>query len=270
MYIKSTGHGQEIIFLHGWGLNSAVWEHIVPTLNHHYRVTCVDLPGHGRSSPTVYLADLNGICHELHRLLGPRGEIILAGWSLGGLIAIAYALQYPKTVKHLLLIASTPKFVVSEGWRNAMQPDVLANFAKNLSLDYQTTLTRFLTLQVKSSVGAQSTLRRLRNALNQYPPHPTSLHAGLTLLRETDLRGQLQNLNCPVGIILGERDTLVPRGCGQDMLELINEGRCIMVSGAGHLPFLSHPHEFIDAVYNCLKDGNTSSFCGQTSVTPGL
>ena len=156
-------------------------------------------------------------------------------------------------MKRLILVASTPRFVTASDWQQAMQPQVIEAFSESLKQDYQATLKRFLALQVRSSEGAQGTLRRLRRVLYQHPPQQRVLHAGLKLLRETDLRSRLPELQCPTRLILGERDMLVPKSCGREIEAYLRDGRSVILTGAGHAPFLSHPNEFLSAIKDCLE-----------------
>ena len=49
LYTQTSGSGPALILIHGWSLHGGIWEQLVPLLEPHFRVTCVDLPGHGRS-----------------------------------------------------------------------------------------------------------------------------------------------------------------------------------------------------------------------------
>ncbi len=251
IFIKITGDGPDLVMLHGWGLNSAVWDGVWPTLGNHYRLSCVDLPGHGLSGFDTDLANLDEVCIALNGIL-PRLAYFV-GWSLGGLIALSYALRFPLAVKRLILVASTPRFVTTSDWQQAIQTQLIEAFGKSLEQDYRSTLNRFLALQVQSSEGAQHTLRQLRSVLHHHPPQQRALRAGLKLLRETDLRDQLPHLQCPTRLILGERDMLVPKSCGQEIVAYLRDGRIVILPGAGHAPFLSHPNEFLSVLQDCLE-----------------
>jgi pimeloyl-[acyl-carrier protein] methyl ester esterase len=215
-------------------------------------LTCVDLPGHGLSDLSVDLADLDAVCEALYTPAQP--PVILVGWSLGGLIAMAYALNYPTAVDRLLLVAASPRFVYADDWKYAIQAEVLEAFGKSLEQDYRTTLDRFLLLQVTSSERKHVCLRGLRRVLYSHPPQKSALRAGLMLLRETDLRSRLTEIHCPTRILLGERDSLIRRRSGQEIVSKLPDGRCVIIPGAGHAPFLSHPEEFLRAMQNCLDD----------------
>ncbi len=60
LYWQTVGEGkQDLVLLHGWGLNAQVWQTIIPRIASHFRVHLVDLPGYGRSqgSPHEYSID---------------------------------------------------------------------------------------------------------------------------------------------------------------------------------------------------------------------
>ena len=248
----TTGKGPALILLHGWGLHSAVWDGVLPQLEARYSVTRIDLPGHGLSDLSVNLGDLEVLCRALHELMPSPAQIV--GWSLGGLIALAYTLQNPTTIKRLILVASTPRFVSSADWKHATAPEIIESFSLHLEQDYQSTLIRFLSLQVRSAEGAPSALRKLRRILLANPPHRSALRAGLDLLRHTDLRDHLRYLDCPTRLIMGERDTLVPKSCALETVRRLKDGAFHIIRGAGHVPFLSHPVEFTATLHRFLNE----------------
>ncbi len=250
--IQRDGDGPELVMLHGWGLHSAVWDDLVGRLKSSYCCVRVDLPGHGSSPFSDAFNDLGAFCDELNRWLS--SPAIWLGWSLGGLIAQAYALRYPQAVKRLLLITSSPRFVQVDNWPQAIRPEVLAMFANNLQQDYTGTLKRFLALQLQGSEHGKTTLRRLREILTAQPPQAAGLRAGLQLLRDTDLRSELPQLACPMRLILGEYDTLAPAAVAADIGKLCPDTNYAIIKGAAHAPFLSHPEQFHDIVLRYLHD----------------
>ena len=49
LHWQTEGQGSDLLLIHGWGMNGAVWQQLVPALSQHYRVHVVDLPGYGHS-----------------------------------------------------------------------------------------------------------------------------------------------------------------------------------------------------------------------------
>jgi pimeloyl-[acyl-carrier protein] methyl ester esterase len=253
LHVTTTGSGPNLVLLHGWGLNASVWSELRTRLEPRWRVTCIDLPGHGGSRAGIDLRDLDVVCAALHRVAPPAPAVWL-GWSMGGLIAIAYALRYPQQVRHLILVASQPRFVRAPDWPHGMAGDLLDDFNASLERAPRKTLARFLALQVRGSENPARTLRRLHAALTAGAPDPASLKSGLALLRDTDMREQLALLTCPLRLILGERDMLVPATAGPAITALIDAARYRVIARAGHAPFLSHVDEFTHTLEDYLDN----------------
>ena len=239
VYWSRAGSGVPLVLLHGWGMNAAVWEPLLPRLTARFEVTVIELPGHG-GSDAAPAADLDDWALRCAAVAPPRAHWV--GWSLGGQVALQVALRAPSRVTGLSLIAATPRFVQGADWSCAMPADTFRAFAATLGDDPGSTLLRFLGLQVKGAEHARETLRLLRAELAERPPaSETGLTQGLTLLLQTDLRTALPNLQCATQWLLGSRDTLVPLQLGEVLRVMLPKARVDVVDGAGHAPFLSHP-----------------------------
>ena len=164
---QSLGQGADLVLLHGWGMNGAVWSELAEALGADYRLHLIELPGHGdrplQTGPE--LADWARACLEA---APPRAAWV--GWSLGGLVAVQAALSAPQRVSRLVLAAGTPRFVQGPDWAPAVARATLKEFGAALVRDPETTLDRFLGLQVRGSSDARGTLRRLRAGFRERPP----------------------------------------------------------------------------------------------------
>lgn len=243
IYYEQSGHGPDVVLIHGWGSHGGVWTEIARELAQDFRVTVPDLPGHGRSrdfapdafTPEIMMGQIQGL------LSGPATWV---GWSMGGLVALAAAQQAPEAVPRLVLVNATPKYVQSPDWPHAMPPSVLEQFGQNLEQDYAGTIERFLTLQTAGDDRA--VLRRLREIFRHGEPVTAALRAGLRLLMDQDRREVLGDIDVPALVIQGERDRLVPMGAARFLAEHLPQARLAPVAGAGHAPFLSHPAAFLE------------------------
>ncbi len=252
LHTETTGTGADLVLLHGWGMNGGVWEALAEALSRHYRVTTIELPGHGHSP---YADNLHSLQDWADACLAAAPEqATWIGWSLGGLISTQAALCKPQRVNKLVLVTSTPRFIQADDWPHAVVRGTLSGFADTLRSDPQKTLERFLALQVRGSTEAKSTLRQLRQNLHQRPaPNPAALDQGLHLLRESDLRHQLSQLQCPNLWLLGGRDTLTPASVADDICQLLPTAEILLLPDAGHAPFLSHRAESISALHTFLE-----------------
>lgn len=253
IYYEQSGHGLDVVLVHGWGSHGGVWTEIAARLSADYRVTVPDLPGHGRSrdfAPETFTPEIMAEAIR-RRLYGPA---VWVGWSMGGLVALAAAQHPAHAASGLVLVNATPKYVQSPDWPHAMPPAVLEQFAQNLEQDYAGTLERFLTLQMAAGED-RNVLRRLRHEMFRYgEPVTAALHAGLRLLQDQDRRGVLGNIAVPALVIQGERDRLVPMGAARYLAEHLPQARLAPVPGAGHAPFLSHPDAFLEKLEDFLRD----------------
>ncbi|MFI6019204.1 alpha/beta fold hydrolase [Streptomyces sp. NPDC051287] len=100
------GHGPTLVLIHGYPQTWYEWHDIMPALAKHYTVIAPDLPGAGRSDAPVSGYDKKTMAAELHVLLASLGkdqDVNVVGHDIGTMVAYAYAAQYPKTVKKLVL-----------------------------------------------------------------------------------------------------------------------------------------------------------------------
>jgi pimeloyl-[acyl-carrier protein] methyl ester esterase len=251
LHVTSVGQGPRVVLLHGWALNSRVWDDVVSRLASEFTLQCIDLPGHGASAWQPGIHDLDSLAAAVAPHLGARCHLL--GWSLGGMVALKLALANPARIEKLVLVASTPKFVASADWPSAMRPEVLEHFAARLREDYPATVREFLALQVRGDEHAHEALRILRRrVLVAGELDHAALRMGLEILRESDLRGHLPRIRTPTLLIAGERDALVPAAAAAALATGLPQARAHLVARAAHAPFLSHLDEFSSEVRNFL------------------
>ncbi|MEI6412770.1 MAG: pimeloyl-ACP methyl ester esterase BioH [Pseudomonadota bacterium] len=234
---------KDLVLLHGWGMNNAVWgDWPVPLAQATaMTVTPLALPGHGMPfDPALEgLEAWAGDC-----LSRAPARAFWLGWSLGGLVALAAALRAPQRVSGLILIGSSPRFTVAADWPHAVKPGLLEQFQEQLLRDPAATLLRFLSLQVLHSETGRRILKGLRATLaRQAAPDPRALTAGLGMLGGVDLRQDLSRLAVPSVWLLGRRDALVPIRMADDLTAFCPGAAIRRLPEAAHTPFLSHPEE---------------------------
>ncbi|WP_295387545.1 pimeloyl-ACP methyl ester esterase BioH [uncultured Thiodictyon sp.] len=243
--------GADLVLLHGWGMNSAVWDGLPADLAPGFTQHRIELPGHGESPfPPTLGPGPGALWRWADACLAAAPErAVWLGWSLGGMVALAAALRAPKRVRGLILMTATPRFVRAEDWTPAMPEATLAEFHDGLLANPAGTLARFLALQTRGSDQALEVLRTLRQELALRPaPDPAALSLGLDLLRDEDLRGPLPDIRCPALWLFGSHDTLVPPAVGERVECLMARAQTQVIAGAAHAPFVSHPQETAAAV----------------------
>lgn len=225
LYSSTTGTGPDLVLLHGWGFNSELFNDLIDQYKNEYRITKIDLPGHGRSDDVR--GGLNEWCDEIIKIL-PDNPTLL-GWSLGGLLAINIATKIK--ISKLILVASTPKFVQSENWLYGIDENNFRQFSDALQLNLSKGLKRFVSLQTQD----KSQLKALNQSIDALPASTQALNQGLEILLNTDLADEFEQLKTSIKVILGDHDTLVPYRISNwyDKSKIKTQ-----VLNTGHLPFL--------------------------------
>lgn len=246
LYVQSLGEGPDLVLLHGWGMHGGVWQPVLERLTQKFRVHVFDLPGLGNSA-AVSPYTLQGLAEAVAGQ-APEGAAV-CGWSMGGLVAMRWALDRPGSLRRLLLVGTTPRYINGDGWDCGIDPDVFRQFAAQVEADYQGTLTKFLSLQAHGGDAPKDTIRRLRESFfERGRPRGEDLQAGLEILLETDLRAAVPGLKLPVLVLHGDYDRLAPVAAGRWLAEHLPDAGFALCPGASHAPFLSHPDWFVRQV----------------------
>jgi pimeloyl-[acyl-carrier protein] methyl ester esterase len=250
-HVEIVGQGQPLVLLHGWGLHSGVWQHLVKSLSQQYMLYLVDLPGMGSSRPIEP--------YHLHALADAVAEVIpgvadVLGWSMGGLVAQRIALNQPERIRRLVLVGTTPCFIAKPDWPHGIDPVHFQQFAEKVESNYKAAMLQFLTLQCMKASDARSTIRQLRASFESRPvPTQTTLNRSLNVLLDSDLRDEITNVRKPVLLIHGDRDNLAPVAAAHWMASNLQHAYLRVISGAAHAPFLSHSERFVETLNQFLE-----------------
>ncbi len=258
VYKSESENPLSLVLLHGWGLNGLVWDDIMPLLLKQFEVTLIELPGFGRSPMPGGDYTLDYLTEHVLAVAPKRA--IWMGWSLGGVVATHIAAQFPERVEALISVATNAKFVADESWHNAMPNADFEQFYSFLLEDWQGTLIRFLALQCKDSDTMREDVRKLREMLFFHGlPATKALRCGLDILRATDLRPALEKITAPILFVLGEKDNLVPMKVGSELKQVAAGSDVSVIGGAAHIPFISDPDLFMQAVDDFLAENHLKS-----------
>lgn len=212
-------------------MNTAVWQPLVELLQPKFQLYLLDLPSHAAHARAEY--SLEQLADAALAEIGEGAHWL--GWSLGAMVATAVALRPEARARSLTWLAGTPRFVADDGWRG-VDSTVLASFRAALSGDPVATIDRFLGLQCRGSQSMKNDLRFVRQcqAVAEQPPLAW-LASGLDLLRDLDLRQEIERLPCPLWRYYGGQDALIPLPeDGQ-----IATGQQRVFTASAHLPFVS-------------------------------
>jgi pimeloyl-ACP methyl ester carboxylesterase len=132
IFYETTGSGDPLVLIHGIALDSRSWRDLPEFLGKKYTVLTYDLRGHGQSFAPATGYSYRDHVNDLKSLLSELGyqKITLVGHSMGGAIAVKYALQHPDQVKSMVLAAPhIVGYADYTGWPNVYRT------ARNIDID---------------------------------------------------------------------------------------------------------------------------------------
>lgn len=233
--------------VHGWGFGAEVWNTLVSPLSERFAVATVSLPGYAPASAAETPETISDLAGALDA--EDCTPAIWIGWSLGGMVALQLAATQPARVRALVLVATNASFIARPSWPYALPAAQLERIAKRLQQDVAATLKHFAKLAALGGARARETARTLLGMQGACTaPAPAVLAAGLRTLRDTDLCSTLAAVRCPLLLINGADDVLVPAAAAHAMAALNPRARVEIIACAGHAPFISHREEFLAAV----------------------
>ena len=215
-----------LVLVHGLGGRGEDWSGLIPTLAAQgFHVYVPDLLGYGRTTKPdadYSIALQEKLVVDFMGAVGvPRAEV--AGWSMGGWVAMKIAVEHPAMVERLVVMDSAGIYFPAEFDATLFTPTDAAGVSRLLAM---------LTPVPKPVPGfaVRAVLRRLKANAWVLQRSVSSMEGGRDLL---DFR--LQDVTQPTLIVWGKQDTLIPLSSGELMRRRIKESNLLVVDGCGHL-----------------------------------
>lgn len=237
--------GPCIVFIHGFGADLLTWHMCLVPLATEFRLVAIDLPGHGRSTLDVgdaTLGAMTGWLDEALDLLKIRQAGFVAH-SMGAKIALGYAMMRPERVNGLALIApaglgGTADHEALNLWLQAPSLSLAETFARKLTAPGREDLVRVLSTGMMDTVAHPQRLDTLKYLLNVNESGVTpSFQSNATFNG-----GELARLHCPMLVVRGDRDAIVP---APHEGSLPSHSRTRVLAGVGHLPHMEAARDVV-------------------------
>jgi 2-succinyl-6-hydroxy-2,4-cyclohexadiene-1-carboxylate synthase len=225
-----------LVLLHGFTQTRQSWRRTIAALGGRYRALAPDLPGHGQAAerrPASFAA-----CAAYVRALG-GDRFTLAGYSMGGRIALYTALTLPRHVERLVLVGASPGIAdAAEREERRRTDEALAARIESVALEAFATEwgSQELFAGQPERVAAAAHADRLRNTPHGLAAALRGLGTGVM----PPLWDRLGELAMPVTLVVGERDAKFRAIAGR-MSGAIRDCNVVVVDGAGHAVQLEQP-----------------------------
>lgn len=252
---------ETILLLHGFTGSGASWDNHASYLRGQgYRVLAPDLPGHGGNlpdDPADYT--IEAAAAQLAELLQSEatGPIHLLGYSMGGRLALYFALSYPALTRSLLLESASPGLAtVEERAARRAGDEALASRIEEEGIPAFVAFWESLPLW--ASQARLPALDRQRLHERRLANHTTGLAHSLRQMgtgAQPSLWDRLGELDLPVLLLVGDEDEKFV-GIGQRMARLLPQAQFLSVPEAGHTVHIEQPDRFRRALLGFMQQVN--------------
>ncbi len=249
----TRGAGAPVVLIHGFPMSSRLWHGFAPAFAPGHRQIIVDLPGFGRSDPPSNArAGCGAHAAAIHGLLDDLGveQAFIIGHGMGGGVAQAFAVQWPRRVAGLALISSA-------GF--GVKPRRMARLARALGPLARHTPPALLAGLVHGSVRhGFADVDRARLTLDASLLHFTSapgrdaLASHLGAMRDCDTTAwsrRLAELDLPATVVWGAEDPFYPASLGERLHSALKGSTFTVIPGAAHFV----PEDQPDALRRALE-----------------
>ncbi|HJT89075.1 MAG TPA: alpha/beta fold hydrolase [Bryobacteraceae bacterium] len=252
IHYRLRGDGEaRIVLIHSLALDASLWDPAADILAREARVLTYDCRGHGRSGRPAGPFTCELFARDLAELLDHLGwpEAAVAGCSLGGCVAQAFAGRFPGRASALGLIDTTAWY--GEDAPAAWEQRAAAARAKGFAgmIDFQ--VTRWFGEEFRArepEAVARISEVFLKNGLESYA-------ASCQMLGEADLRPYLASFRMPVSVIVGEEDYATPPAMARQLQDCIAGATLTVIPGARHLTPLECPERIAAELAALLRGG---------------
>jgi pimeloyl-ACP methyl ester carboxylesterase len=245
LYYEAAGQGEPVVLIHGTYGDRRMWDPQFETLATAFRVIRYDHRGFGRSPASAMpYSPVQDLLHLLDRLHIERAHLV--GNSLGGSLAIAFALQHPERVKSIVTIAGQADgFIVAKADRDRDLTTFQA--ARRGGAEG---IRRWLAHpSVAVAMSDSAVAPRLRKMAQENQGIFQMANWPVESLTPKPAR-RLGEIKVPALVIVGARDTRANRALADSTAQGIKGARLVTIAGADHLPQLERP----DAVNRLLAE----------------
>jgi 3-oxoadipate enol-lactonase len=255
LYYEQAGSGHPLVLIHGFTLNTQMWDDQFSVFARHYRVIRYDMRGSGQlamptEEPFTEVDDLRALLDAL----GVSRAFVM-GLSRGGRVAIDFALTYPEYTSALVLVDSAlGAWHWSEAFSQSMRELEIAARTQSVAMARQRWLAHPLFLPVQERSELAERLAQIVASFSGW----LWLHANPE--RDADLPAPrpLERISVPTMLVIGERDIDEFQAIANHITRTIPHITNLVLPGVGHMSNMEAPDAFNEAVLSFLGDFDMS------------
>lgn len=242
LHLHRRGQGPALVLLHGWTMAGDVFDDLAARLPG-FDCIAPDLPGHGAT--TGHAPSVAAAAAALADLLAREGlrDVVLAGWSLGALVAWEYLRAGPGRAAGMVSLDMSPCPVNRPGWDLGMRGQTEAGVRGQPARFARDWAGRAASIAAGIFAGPEGAAALSLDAARARiaAQDPGAMAAFWASLLACDLRDTVARLPVPLLAIHGAASRVYPVAVGDWLAVTAPRGRALAVPGAGHAPHLEAP-----------------------------
>lgn len=246
---ERDGDGPDLLLLHSLLTELTVFERVLPDLSLKHRVTCINLPGFGRSSPLP----LNTVAEHADHVASVMAALSLPkttdvfGNGFGAFVALACAMRHGAHFNRLLIADALPAF--PEAARAPFRAMAEKVSAGGMTAVLDTAVGRMF--PPAFSAANRQLVEARKAALARVDPE--CFARACLALAALDLTGDLKNVTNPTLVMCGALDQTTPPALARELAQDIPGALYREIPASGHCPMLEQPRELVDAIEGFLS-----------------
>jgi pimeloyl-ACP methyl ester carboxylesterase len=255
LYYETAGQGVPFVMIHAGVADSRQWNNEFVFFARNYQVLRYDLRGYGKSEPVdgefSHMDDLVAVLSAL----GLYEPIVIMGCSMGGGLAMDFALTHPSRVRALIMVGSGPSGLELDVPTSAKFVDVEKAFeAGDLDLVSEIETQIWFDGTERTPEQVNQSMRKLVYEMNRQALAHEVKQLGKRLPNaQMPAFNRLSNLQIPVLVIVGAHDTPYILAAADYMVERIPSAKKVIIEDAAHLPNMDQPEKFQTILTNFLE-----------------
>jgi len=236
------GKGTPLVLLHGYPLDHHLWEEVAPLLEDTFDLILPDLRGFGESTTVASPYTMDDYASDVAGLLDQLGiqKAAIAGHSMGGYVALAFARLYPERISGLGLVSSQ---VLAD------PPDRKDGRYKSAAEVSEKGIGGVVETMAPKFTSDERLQAFARDAMERQQP-AAFIGALKAMAERMDSTPLLQSFKFPVVIIHGKADALIPIDRAREVKNAVPHAHLVELESAGHIPMLEAKEETARALKN--------------------
>lgn len=239
----------KLVLIHSLALDGTVWDGVAEQLAGRAEIIVPDCRGHGRSGRPAGPYTVERFGDDIAELLGQIGwhQVIVAGCSMGGCVAQAFAARHPQLVTAMALIDTT-------AWYGSDAPREWRARAAKAGVDGFVSMANFQSTRWFGDRFRSDHPDIVQRTIDVFVQNDVDAYAATcAMLGDADLRSHLADYRMPVAVVVGEEDYATPVEMARELANSIPQATLTVLAGARHLTPIECPGQIAAAIGQLLE-----------------